>query len=420
MKILPKHIVTTIVCVAGLSVPLLASATNGILPLGNGMVAHGLGGAGLANAGDAMSGFDNPALVTETSNQMTLGVSLFNPMRSGDIGYGYVESESNYFPIPQFAWTKKANDAIAWGILVNAMGGMNTDYPTTSKLNPVAPGGAGMGIDLSGIIIAPTVSYKMDPKTSLGLSLLIGYEMLETTGTGASPVPNHKDSAAGTGIKLGVVTEMDGIRSAFMYQTKIDVDEMDKHCAFNPANALDPNNGIFGGFKASGEDCSLDLPPYFGIGFVYPVGTASKVVADFIKVNWTDVPIFEKAFHWEDQNVIKIGYEQKVNDGYTWRIGYNHGKSPIPDANIYSESPTFGPQDNAGGVLAPAITEDHLTFGFTKSLGGKMELTGYYAYIPEKEQVDPLGAPSPSPLGGRLPARAKMYQHALGIGVNWK
>ncbi|MCP4010344.1 MAG: hypothetical protein GY726_12640, partial [Proteobacteria bacterium] len=42
------------------AMPMSASATNGILAYGNGVVAHGVGGAGVANAAEGMSAVDNP------------------------------------------------------------------------------------------------------------------------------------------------------------------------------------------------------------------------------------------------------------------------------------------------------------------------------------------------------------------------
>jgi len=57
---------------AGLTFSSGAFATNGIMQAGNGMAAHGTGGAGLSNANEAMSGFDNPALIGQTGDSVSM------------------------------------------------------------------------------------------------------------------------------------------------------------------------------------------------------------------------------------------------------------------------------------------------------------------------------------------------------------
>jgi long-chain fatty acid transport protein len=354
------------------------------------MTAHGFGGAGIANAADAMSGVDNPANLTSTADQMSVGLSLFSPKRAANFGGGYVESDSNLFFIPQFAWTTTASPEVSWGILVNAMGGMNTDYPADPALF-----GTKAGMDLQGIIVSPTIGYKQSSDTSFGASLMLGYESLETTGPGGGTLPqNDKDSATGYGVKLGVTTKaMEGVVIGFAYQTSISMAEMSKHCDY-----------LFLPLKQGGKDCNMDLPPMFGLGVNYALTPDSKIVADIQRVSWTSVDVFgasqtEGGFGWEDQTIIKVGYEQRVNAGYAWRIGFNYGKSPIPDDHV------------ARNVLAPAVSESHITFGFTKKQGDG-ELVGYYAYVPEVEQTQD-GAPNDG-------TKIKMSQHALGVGYNWK
>lgn len=402
MKRLPMRQITPTLLLLTIALSPVAQATNGILPLGNGMTAHGLGGAGIANPADAMSGVDNPALLSETGDQMSLGLSIFSPLRSADLGNGYVDSESNYFPIPMFAWTKKATESMNWGILVTAMGGMNTDYP--AKLM-----GVRAGIDLSGLIIAPTVSYKAANGASIGFSGLLGYEKFETTLPDNPPAPTKSvtksDSATGTGVKFGVAIPLDeGTRLGAFYQSRIKMGEMSTHC--NDAD------GMLSKAKANGIKCELNLAPMYGAGFKVSVSEGSNIVMDLIHVKWSDVDLFRQAFIWKDQNILKVGYERKANDTFTWRIGYNYAHSPVQDEQIVI-NPPFSSEPTPAGVLAPAITEKHFTFGITKKMGAG-ELVGYYAYVPEVEQTDTTGP------GGVGTARVKMSQHALGIGYNWK
>jgi len=379
-------------------------ATNGILPLGNGMTAHGLGGAGIANPGDALAGTDNPALLSETGDQMAVGLTLFAPHRAADLGGGYVDSDKNLFPIPSFAWTKSLTSKTNVGFLVTAMGGMNTTYPKELL-------GADFGVDLSGLIMSPTVSYAPSNDLSVGVSLMIGYEKMTTTLPNPSaPGQSVKttDSATGTGIKIGVSYHaFENTQLGAFYQSRIRMGEMDKHCgaggAFYPVK-VDANS-----------ECLVNLAPITGAGFKLDVSSNGKLVMDVMHVAWSKVELFRNGFGWEDQNIFKFGYEYQVNSNLALRYGINYGPSPLKSEYIHlPASPSSGGQDGLPGVMAPAISERHYAFGFTKKMG-KNELVGYYAYIPKVEQTDP-GQYFNSGTGNRV----KMYQHALGFGFNWK
>ncbi len=345
-------------------------ATNGLLPYGKGMIAHGLGGAGIGNAAESMSAMDNPALAARVTG-WGIGASGFNPNRSADVGQGYVDSESDWFLIPQGSWVSKVNDAFSAGVLVNALGGMNTDYPPELF-------GARAGVDLEGIIVAPTIAGTVGEGVSLGASLLLGYQTLETTGPGQGGLPrNDDDSATGTGFRIGLAVDVTpGTTLGLVAQTEISMDEMDSHCAY-----------LF----APASDCALNLPPIYGIGITQQLGRW-KVLADVKQVNWSEVPVIHELFGWEDQTVYLVGAEVALSDVTALRFGYNHGESPIPDDKVMQN------------ILAPAVTEQHFSIGFTRKLG-KGEISGYYAYVANHEQRQ---------AGQGLP-RIKMDQNAFGL-----
>ena len=347
-----------------------AHATNGLLAYGNGMVAHGVGGAGIANAAETMSAMDNPALAASVTG-WGIGASAFNPNRAADVGRGYVDSDSDWFLIPQGSWITSVSDTVNAGVAVNALGGMNTDYPPELF-------GSRVGVDLAGIIIAPTVAMSVGDTLSVGASLLLGYQQLETEGPGQGGLPrNDDDSATGSGFRIGLSADVaPGTTLGFVAQTEISMDEMDNHCQY-----------LF----APASDCALNLPPIYGLGFTQQVGNW-KILADVKQVNWSEVAVINELFGWDDQTVYLLGAEMALSDTMTVRFGYNYGATPIPDDHV---------QQN---ILAPAVTERHFTVGFTRKMGGG-ELTGYYARIANNEQTQ---------AGTGLP-RIKMDQNAFGI-----
>jgi len=383
---------------AAMVMPLAANATNGILPFGNGMVAHGFGGAGIGHGAETMSGVDNPALVSRTSNQWAIGASLFSPIRSGDFGGGYVESDNNYFVIPQGGATFSLGKKWDMGVLLTALGGMNTDYDAT-EINPGLTGRA--GFDLSGLLVSVPFSYKIEEKHSLAVSILLGYEMMKTQIPagffGANPNWDGSDSATGYGFKLGYAGDIaKGVTLGATYQSKIDMAEMSTFC--EPTG----DSPIFAGIKAAGNDCSLDMPEQFGLGIAWQINNTWKLVSDIMQVNWSSVDVFglspaQGGFGWEDQTIFKIGAEVKSSDKLAWRFGYNYGKSPISEEVI------------GNNLLAPAITEHHISGGLGQKLGKSSELNYYIGYVPEVEIRDPSDTTG-----------AKMWQWAAGIGYNAK
>ncbi len=375
---LRKHLVAG--AIAASLLPVSAMATNGILPLGNGMVAHGFGGAGIGDATEAMSMVDNPALLSGVSSQWTIGASGFNPNRSADVGHGYVESDSKWFLIPHGAYASNSGGSMAWGIAVSALGGMNTNYPEQLF-------GARVGVDLSGLIISPTLSFKATDAISLGISPLFGYEKLDTTGPalnergpGQEQLPvTDSDTATGWGVKVGLSAKVaEGTSLGLTYQSKLNMSVMDNHAKF-----------LF----APASDKSLDLPAYYGAGIASQVTDKVKVVADVSYIDWSDVAIFDELFGWQSQTIFKAGVEYAVSDSLSLRFGINHAKSPIPDSKV---------QNN---ILAPATTEDHITIGFGMKMGNGM-INGYYARVlnNEQKQDNPVGLPA-----------IQMDQNAFGI-----
>jgi len=121
-----SKLAVAVAAAAGLTFSSGAFATNGIIQAGNGMVAHGLGGAGLSNAGEASAGMDNPALISQTGNSVSVAWSIFMPDREFErpaaAGGGTEVSDSKMFGIPQAAFSSKINDAMSWGIMAYAMG----------------------------------------------------------------------------------------------------------------------------------------------------------------------------------------------------------------------------------------------------------------------------------------------------------
>jgi len=403
-----SKLAVAVAAAAGLTFSSGAFATNGIIQAGNGMVAHGLGGAGLSNAGEASAGMDNPALISQTGDSVSVAWSIFMPDRQIEqpvsLGGATVVSDSKMFGIPQAAFSSKINDAMSWGIMAYAMGGMNTDYRT-------GPFGAGNpeSVNLQGMIIAPTLSYAFNKNVSAGAALLIGTMNLTARNLfGSFPVINNTfdDSSVGYGVKLGVDAKItDGISIGAMIQPQMQMDE------FSGFKTFLNNFGYTG-------DASIPLPNEYGIGAKFAAGKSMDIVADILFYQWSGNEVFE-FFGWEDQIVYKVGLEFRPSDSMALRVGFNYGESPIKGGNTTAPISTFGgtTADAAfANYLFPAISETHITLGLSYKMDKSMTISGYYLYAPEASQTA-----TTSNFGGGYPTGTtiSMTQHAFGLGLNY-
>ncbi len=181
-----------------------AFATNGYFSHGYGMKAKGRAGASIAFNDDTFGGANNPAAMGFAGDRWDVGVDLFSPHRSAkrtdtsapfDAVYDFsVDSDSDYFLIPEFGFNKMLNPDLALGVTVYGNGGMNTDYPggqipagaCAGFGNPgtgnLLCGSGKLGVDLMQLVIAPTLAYKLAPNHSIGIAPLIGYQRFKAEG----------------------------------------------------------------------------------------------------------------------------------------------------------------------------------------------------------------------------------------------
>jgi len=394
---------------AGLTFSSGAFATNGIIQAGNGMVAHGLGGAGLSNAAEASSGVDNPALVTQTGDAVNVAWSMFMPdrefTRPAALGGTTEVSDSRLFAIPQVAFSSKINSDMSWGIMAYAMGGMNTDY----RGGPIAGAGGPQSVNLQGMIIAPTLGYAINKNVSVGASLLIGYMNMTARNLFAPFITTNNtfdDTSVGYGVKLGIDAKVaEGISIGAMIQPQMQMDEFQGLKTF------------FNNFGYTG-DASIPLPNEFGVGAKFAAGKNVDIVADVLYYQWTGNEVFE-FFGWDDQIVYKVGVEFRPSEKLALRAGFNYGESPIKGGNTTAPISTFGgaTADAAfANYLFPAISETHVTLGLSYKMDKSLTISGYYLYAPEASQTA-----TASNFGGAYPTGTEisMTQHAFGLGVNY-
>lgn len=442
----------SVLAVAGLVAPGIASATNGYFSHGYGMKAKGRGGVSTAYADDAMGGASNPAKMAFVGDRLDIGVDWFSPVRSAkrtgasDFGMGAqfngtMDSDSENFFIPEFGYNKMLSSNLALGVTVYGNGGMNTDYqPQKGKYTCVHPtfglvpadnllcGQGKLGVNLEQLIIAPTVAYKVNPNHSIGISPLFGYQRFAADGLQAFGVistnPNNltnkgHDSASGWGVRVGWMGKLTNqLTVGAAYSSKIDMGSFNEY------------KGLFA------EQGDFDIPANYNIGIAFQATPALNIGLDYQRIVYSDVKAVSNSskvpgcfpgfpfgpgtgsaclggsngigFGWQDMDVWKLAAEYKYSDKLTLRAGYNHGKSPIR------------PEDVTFNILAPGVVEDHVTLGFTYGLSPASELTVAYMHAFEKSITGPSN--NPYFTGGITNGseEIKMYQNSLGVAYSMK
>ena len=406
------------------TLPTTVMATNGYFSHGYGIINKGQAGAGVAVTQSAMSGATNPAALAKAGNRLDFGLEYFTPDRTGvtrSDNTSYDGNGDSSFLIPEFAWNMDINANSTFGVVVYGNGGMNTRY----KAIPQYAGASGVpdtGMNMEQLFIAPTYTFKINPQHAVGVSLNLIYQTFEAYGIGgfcgfkATPCGDSGASAAsraglsdqgeddstGYSIKVGWTGQLaSNFSMGFAYQTESDMDKFDKY------------NELFA------EQGGFDIPSNWTLGLAFQPTKAVNIMFDVQQINYSDIASIAnpngtgagtgalgadngRGFGWDDMTIYKLGAEFVVNSDLTLRAGYSNADQPI------------GADDTAFNLIAPAVVEEHFTFGLTYTLANKSELSFFAMYAPENTVNGNTSTPGTSGA-----ANISMSQTSFGLGYGW-
>jgi long-chain fatty acid transport protein len=313
-----------------------------------------------------------------------------------------------------------ANSSI--GLSIYANGGMNT------KWNAADTGGPGVfssaafglgdgtaGVDLAQMFFSGTYASKMSSTSSWGASVIFAYQKFKAYGleafgangfsSDASNLTNKGyDDSTGFGLKVGVQGEVSpGISLGASYQSEIAMSEFDKY------------KGLFA------EQGDFDIPATANAGLAWKITPTSVLTFEIQKIWYSKVkavgnPLMPNlttallgdsggaGFGWKDIDIFRLGYQWESSPGMTWRVGYIDNDQPIASSEVLFN------------ILAPAVQEQHITFGLTKQMDKNSEFTFAAMYSPEEK----VSGPNPLEAPGAQTIELKMKQYELGVAWGWK
>ena len=408
-----KRMFLALLAVASMATP--AAATDGHYLHGVGAVNSSMGGAGVAAPRSLLGTFYlNPAgLMAFDGYRIEFGFEMFKADRTvasnlPGLGSGSTRSKSEYTPIPAMGVSYRLNnDKVVVGLGAVGVGGFGVDYPQDNT-NPVlgpAPNGFGQVYsNYSYLQIAPSIAWAVTPKLWLGGAVNVNWASLAvvpnpTASPAASmangmPVLYYSDAAAsdgafGFGFQLGAMYKINDIISlGASYSSTQVFDEFVWNSVYK-----NPNLTTFG--QARVDSFQMDAPAVIAGGIGLNPLPGLSLAGDVRWITYSSTEGFEKSgfdptgkvlgFGWEDIMVIAVGGEYWVTESFALRAGYNHSDNPIPDDLSFYNIP------------APAIVQDHFTFGLGLKPGRRSEISLGYYYVPENSQSGPLPNPMVPP-----------------------
>ncbi len=454
-----------------------AHSTVGYFALGYGPKSTSMAGATVAAPQSAMAGAINPAGMALVGERVDLSLRSFSPIRDASLDTSSItgnfdvhdKSDMTWFFIPGAGFTKQITNDLWFGLTAYGNGGMNTSYSSniydqsSAILGAFAAAGGGaagasaaaavpqgtgtgtpdtgrLGVDFSQMIVAPTLSFKIHPKHSIGISALLAAQVFEAKGLGnfqcftqtgftkntaacspggfgpATPgfiksrylTDNGREWSFGAGVRIGWVGEihpmvtLGGSLSSKIYMTE-----------FKDYKELFAENGGF------------DVPAQFQVGIAIKPLDTLQLTFDFQRIFYGDVKAIANqgpvasafgpsipagsgllgqknglGFGWQDINVYRFGALYNYNKHLTIRAGYSWNESPIPDSDLLFN------------IIAPAVITQHASIGLTYNHNESHEwhLTYTHGFHENQDQnVSAFGTP----------ASLSMHQNAIEIGYSW-
>jgi long-chain fatty acid transport protein len=386
--------------------------TNGLNMIGGNVRSSGLGGAGVALDQDCSGAICNPAGFGKLGpRSFSAGSSFMLPrvaLRNTVYGPNDGTSDSHIYPMPYVAYAQRLGSRSPWtiGFTFCVQGGMGVDF---ANIRTLADTVDEISTNIQFARLNPTVSYQVNERFTVGAAAAIGYVwanlrlLPKTYSPGADGTPGTMDDFAGLRIED---LSSAGLTGRFGLQYRV-AQRLTLGFTFTPETKLELGKGnlrmnfgiLEAGYDAEMVNFAWPQETVFGVAVVPTpwlilaadvkrVGWASAMDEVEVKGSHPDMsllpPQLEIVFRmkWKDQWVYAVGAECAVRSSHVVRVGYNYGKSPVPDQYVLP--------------LFPATAEHHATAGYTLTADHwRIEMTVEHSFGHWQRNANPNLAENP-------------------------
>ncbi|MBP6950628.1 MAG: hypothetical protein KA112_00960 [Alphaproteobacteria bacterium] len=395
---------------------------NGFLGIYNGLSNAGVGGAGIAGGKitDASSINLNPALAMEVPNQITFSLGANYQRQKFDTSKSTIShvltaqggpvlpahkhpltNENKLFPSSFGGATHRLNDKIVSGCGMNSLswgGGGGFVRYQKNIISPALPL-ISKSFNLAALTMPLTVAVQPTPWQSYGVSIILGLAGFQTNlAKSTNPFVetsghNRLRMAGGLGARIGgkwnlsSQLSLGATLSSPVYFTK-----------FDSYQDVLPHR--------------IELPMQAGGGLTWNFLPTTELLVDITGYFWKLSKITNKTpthggFGWRNTFAVMTGINHKINDIWTFRLGYQYSMPPVRDKFLF---------ENAFAA-AHVFIKNIITTGFNVNITTCLALDGEIAYGFKARQKDPGTGPY-----YRLTRDVKMEASGLYAlaGFTWK
>jgi len=261
-------------------------------------------------------------------------------------------------------------------------------------------------VDMSQLIVAPTIAYKFNATSSVGISPLLVEQIFKVDGlqayggfssNAAALTNNGYDTSNGIGVRLGYFGKINDMLSVgASYAPKISMSKFSKYA------------GLFA------DGGNFDIPENYAVGISAKMSPDVVIAADYQRINYAAVPSVGNpsnnaapfgspngpGFGWSNIDIWKVGAQWQYSHELALRAGIAVSGNPIQS------------RDASLNILAPGVITTQYTLGATYSLSDSTDLTVAYMNAPSNS-VNGLNQS-----GGT--DTIHMSQQSLGMQIEWK
>ncbi|MCM2374093.1 OmpP1/FadL family transporter [Aporhodopirellula aestuarii] len=361
---------------------------QGIYLTGVGPVNRSMAGAGTAAPLDAVGALAwNPASISGlANNEVGFGVELLlaDVELTSSLGGG-TEGDAGAAAVPSIGWVHRMDDS-RWtvGLGLAGVAGFTNNQPAG---NPILGGTPAYAMS-EFLQIAPTVSYLVTDKLSIGFAPLINLGEVGFDPIGPSVITPTAETSQGNRKHWGI-----GFQAGVYYIT-------DNHFHFGASFRSPQWMEDFRFFTPSGlVKFDLDLPMIVSLGTAYTGWEDWTFAADFRYIGYDDADGFSE-LGWSNLFAAAFGVQKQVSDRIYLRSGINFNQSPIHESDV------------ALNVISPLIQQYNIATGGSYRFAKNVDLNLSYVYLGKNDVTGtvPTG-------GGPVTVTNEVSAHSLIAGV---